>query len=148
MPYEVEVRDVAAQTIAAIRCEAQLSQLSEVVPRLCGEVWEYAKAAGLTRPNHLVALYRDGCCVEVGVEVGAPFAGDERVVCSHLPGGKVATVAYLGPYERLCEPHTAIQRWCGEHGLALAGSCWEIYGHAEDDPAKQRTDVFYLLGAG
>jgi hypothetical protein len=22
---------------------------------------------------------------------------------------------------------------------------WELYGHWEDDPAKLRTDVFYLL---
>src|SRR5262249_31334475 len=103
---------------------------------------------GLSRPDHLVALYRDGSLVEVGVEVGAPFTGNGRVVCSHLPGGRVATVAYIGPYERLCDPHTAIQRWCEEHGLALAGAWGECTGPGVDYPAQQRTDVFSLLAAG
>jgi hypothetical protein len=27
----------------------------------------------------------------------------------------------------------------------MTGVDWEIYGHWDDDPAKLRTDVFYLL---
>ena len=32
-----------------------------------------------------------------------------------------------------------------EHGHALAGRCWEIYGDWEEDVAKRRTDVCHLI---
>ncbi|HEX4962175.1 MAG TPA: hypothetical protein VF173_15170 [Thermoanaerobaculia bacterium] len=54
------------------------------------------------------------------------------------------TVHY-GPYERLGGAHDAVRHWCAEHKLALAGPLWELYGHWEEDPAKLRTDVFYLV---
>jgi hypothetical protein len=53
--------------------------------------------------------------------------------------------AHLGPYNRLGEAHAAIRKWCADHGHALTGVSWEIYGHWTDDPAQLRTDVFYLL---
>jgi len=50
-----------------------------------------------------------------------------------------------GLYQKLSEAHTAVRRWCAEHGYALAGPNWEIYGDWTDNPAELRTDVFYLL---
>jgi effector-binding domain-containing protein len=83
--------------------------------------------------------------VECGVEVFQTFTGNDRVVCSKLPDGFVATAVHWGPYHRLGEAHDAIRKWCTEHGHGPAGPAWEVYGHWEDDPAKLRTDVFYLL---
>jgi len=34
---------------------------------------------------------------------------------------------------------------CDENGRVRGGTRWEIYGHWDDDPAKRRTDVFYVL---
>jgi effector-binding domain-containing protein len=139
-------RQVTVQTTAAIRCQAQKPELPQVVPRLCGEVWEFARAAELVQPGRLLALYREGTQdLEVGVEVAAPFVGTERVVCSSLPAGQAAVAVHYGPYELLGEAHAAVRHWCADRGLALAGPFWELYGHGEEDPAKRRTDVFYLV---
>ena len=54
------------------------------------------------------------------------------------------TVHY-GPYDRLGAAHDAVMAWCREHGHKTALPFWEIYGDWEDDPAKLRTDVLYLL---
>jgi effector-binding domain-containing protein len=66
-------------------------------------------------------------------------------VCAVIPGGMVATVVHMGPYQKLPEAHAAVRGWCAEHGHALAGPSWEIYGDWTDNPAELRTDVFYLL---
>jgi effector-binding domain-containing protein len=100
-----------------------------------------------------VAVYLDCAInVEVGVELDAPFAGHGEVVGSSLPAGTVATTVHMGPYQQLGAAHQAIRDWCANHGYALAGPSWEIYGHWEDawnnDPSRIRTDIFYLVKPG
>jgi effector-binding domain-containing protein len=146
MEYQVSVQQVASQTTAVVRRRASVSELAQVVPQACGEVWTFVRAAQLPRPGRHVALYLDNAInLEVGAEVAQPFDGNERVFCSCTPAGRVATTMHLEPYNRLGEAHRAICQWCAAHGHALAGPCWEVYGHWNDDPAKLRTDVFYLL---
>jgi len=41
--------------------------------------------------------------------------------------------------------HVAIHNWAREKGYKLARPSWEVYGHWNDDPAKLRTDIFYLI---
>jgi len=149
MIYTVEVKQVEAGVIAAVRRRAGKQELSRVVPDSCGEVWQFLRAAPVARPGRNVAVYLD-CTdgeinLEVGVEVDRPFTGDGNVVCSATPAGTVATTAHLGPYNRLGEAHDDIRKWCADQGHTLAGPNWEIYGHWTDDPAQLRTDVFYLL---
>jgi effector-binding domain-containing protein len=61
------------------------------------------------------------------------------------PRGTVATTVYLGPYDQMKPAHTAIHQWARENRRQLAGPSWKVYGHGSDDPAKLRTDIFYLL---
>jgi effector-binding domain-containing protein len=148
MPYQIEHKQVDAQLTAVVRTRATPSQLSTIVPQLCGEVWQFAKSAGLPRPGRHVALYLDGVInLEVGALVQQPFTGDDRVVCSSTPAGLVAATQHVGPYSRLGEAHSAIRDWCAKHGHSCALPNWEIYGHWNDDPAQLITDVYYLLQA-
>jgi effector-binding domain-containing protein len=148
MEYQVQTIKVEPQTTAVVRRRASADELATVVPQGCGEVWTFIRSSGLPHPGRNLAVYLDGeINLEVGVEVSQPFAGNDQVVCSSTPAGLVATTAHLGPYHRLGEAHAAICKWCEENGHALAGPNWEVYGHWDDDPAKLRTDVFYLLRA-
>jgi effector-binding domain-containing protein len=146
MEYQVRVERVAAQLTGVVRLQASQSQLPTVVPKLCGEVWNFFRSSGLPRPGRHLALYLD--CVmniEVGVEVSQPFTGNQRVVCSQTPAGLVATTTHFGPYSRLGDAHHAVQKWCSDHGYTLAGPSWEVYGHWTDDESQLRTDAFWLL---
>ena len=150
MSYLIELTDAKSGHTAVIRSRVQPKELSRFVPAACGEVWSFIRAAGLPRPGRHVALYLDAQgSVEVGAEVAEPFAGNDRVHCSQLPAGRVASTVHYGPYPRLSEAHTAIRQWCAEHGHCLTGVSWEIYGHWDKswnaEPSKIRTDVFYQL---
>jgi effector-binding domain-containing protein len=91
-------------------------------------------------------LYKDDVPnVELGAEVSEPFEAVGRVVCSTLPGGRVATTLHRGAYEKIGSAHEAVIAWCDANGLERTGVRWEIYGHAVDDPADQEVEVFYLL---
>ncbi len=145
MAYDVQLVQTAPQTTAVIRAQAKIPELPSVIPPLCGEVWEYAKDAGLPK-NRLLALYLDNVMnIEVGVEVSKPFTGNDRVVCSELPGGLAVTTVHWGPYDKLGDAHEAVLEWAASNGHTLSGVSWEIYGHWSDDPTQVRTDVFWLV---
>jgi len=150
MPYDITLTNSAATPTAVVRGRVAPKELSKFVPAACGEVWSFIRAAGLLRPGRHVAVYLDSQgTVEVGAEVSEPFTGNDRVHCSQLPAGPVATTTHFGPYPRLSEAHAALRQWCAAHGHPLAGITWEIYGHWDEtwntDPSKIRTDIFYLL---
>jgi effector-binding domain-containing protein len=150
MPHEIELANSEPTLTAVVRDRVHPRELSRFVPAACGEVWSFIRSAGLPRPGRHLALYLDTQgSVEVGAEVSEPFVSHDRVQCSQLPPGRVATAAHFGPYARLSEAHAGIRQWSAEHGHRLSNICWEIYGHWEEswnaDPSKIRTDVFYLL---
>ncbi len=150
MRCHIELTSFEAVHTAVIHDRVPPRELSRFVPAACGEVWSFIRAAGLPKPGRHVAVYLDRQgTVEVGAEVAEPFTGNERVQCSQLPAGRVATTVHFGPYSGLGEAHAEICLWCAAQGQQLADVSWEIYGHWDEswnsDPAKIRTDVFYLL---
>src|SRR5438270_9553751 len=99
MHYQIELTDSKPITTAVIRSRVPAKELSQFVPAACGEVWSFVRSAGLPRPGRHLALYLNDGSIEVGAEVSEPFAGNDRVHCSQLPGGRVLTTVHLSPYE-------------------------------------------------
>jgi effector-binding domain-containing protein len=150
MEYDIRLEQLGSHPLAVVRRRASSKELAKVVPEACGLVWSVVRAQKITGAGRHVALFWDDKInLEVGVELETPFAGHGEVVGSATPAGAVATATHLGPYDHLHEAHQAICQWCANHGYTLAGPNWEIYGHWIDEwntePAKIRTDVFYLL---
>ena len=151
MDYDIHVEEGHGRPLAVVRRRAGVQELARVVPAACGEVWSVLRSQQIAGAARLIAIYLDDeINLEVGVEVESPFAGHGEVVGSAIPAGKVATAVHLGPYNRLHQAHEAIRAWCADRGHSLVGPNWEIYAHWDDDwnrdPAKIRTDVYYLLG--
>jgi effector-binding domain-containing protein len=149
MRYQIELAESKPITTAVIRSRVTAEELAKFVPAACGEVWSFIRSAGLPRPGRHTALYLEDGFVEVGAEVSTSFTGNERIHCSQLPGGTVATTVQFGPYGGLGDAHAAIREWCAGRDHRFSGTCWEIYGHWEEswnkDASKIRTDVFHLL---
>jgi effector-binding domain-containing protein len=157
MPYAVRVLDIVPHPIAAARGHGRTQNYIKNLFALLDEVWRFLRANPQVKQLGLnVFLYwgdpdadllssDPGLPIEAGVKVAAPFESTGRVTCSATPGGTVATVAHIGPYEKLPGAHSALRHWCKENNRQMAGTTWEEYGHWNEDPAKLRTDVFYLL---
>ncbi len=132
MSYEIKLTNAEAILTAVIRSRVHPRELSKFVPAACGEVWSFIRSSGLPRPGRHTALYLDSGLVEVGAEVSERFASNERVHCSQLPAGRVATTTHFGPYGRLGDAHSAVRQWCAAQGQHLSNICWEIYGHWDE----------------
>jgi effector-binding domain-containing protein len=150
-PDAVHLQELESIPLAVIRRQAQQSDLSRLVPELCGVVWNAIRAQKAKAGRH-VALYWDSTIrLEVGVELLGTFTDQGEVVRSATPSGPVATATNLGPYNTLGAAHNAIHEWCQVNNRKLAGPSWEIYGHWlpewNNNPSQIRTDVYYLLAS-
>src|SRR5689334_17181528 len=122
MSYNIDIVDSAPVLTAVIRDRVPPQDRPKFVPAACGEVWNFARAAGLPKPGRHLALYLDDQgTIEVGAEVTAPFAGNDRVQCSQLPAGHTAHTVHFGPYQCLGEAHNEIKQWCAAHGQHCTG---------------------------
>ena len=59
----------------------------------------------------------------------------------------MATTAHYGEYSHMAGAYAALEQWCQDNGRRPAGVNWEVYGDWDDDPAKRRTDIYFLLEA-
>lgn len=146
MPCDVRVERVEARSTAVVHRQAKGHTLSDVIPKACGEVWQFLRSTGTPHLGLNLVVYLDGDFnLECGVLVAGPFTSTGAVVSSTTPSGLVATAVHTGPYDQLGETHEAVLAWCLDQGQRRAGPSWEIYGHWNDDPAQLRTEVFWLL---
>ena len=145
----VQRQHVDSIPLAVIRGQASLSELTRVVPELCGRVWNVLRAQHLRGGRNIAVYWDEAIRLEVGVEMPGAFAEQDYVVRSATPAGAVATVTYFGPYAGLAAAHETVRAWARANNHRLAGPNWEIYGHWktewETNPSQIRTDVFYLL---
>jgi effector-binding domain-containing protein len=143
MGYIITVLEVAPQWIVAGRAVSSQRDVAKTMLGLLGPGWDFVKKNGVKTDGQNVAVYR--CTPEsVAIEAG-PRILEKVDGCVATPSGLAAMTIHMGPYELLGRAHGAVVEWCKANGHTLEGTNWEVYGHHEDDPARQRTDVFYLL---
>jgi effector-binding domain-containing protein len=149
MMSQVRLQRLDSVPLAVIRGQASAAELSRVVPRWCGLVWNTVRAQHVEAGRH-VAIYWDlAIRLDVGVELQGTFVEDATVVRSATPSGLAASVTHFGPYGGLGAAHAGVRDWCKMNNHGLAGPNWEIYGHWQRewdaDPSGIRTDVYYLI---
>jgi effector-binding domain-containing protein len=146
MDYEVTVTEVDARRTAVVAASTTWPDFPGLWGRLLGEVWDCLRAGGISRGCRNIMLYLDGVPnVEVGVLLDQPCPLTGRVVVSALPGGTAAMTVHRGPFGSVGTAHEAVLGWCAAHGHRPNGIRWEVYGPHDDDPARQWTEVYWLL---
>jgi effector-binding domain-containing protein len=137
----------APRQLAAIHAVTTQQRLSTDIPRLVGQIWPVLREQG-ARTGHNVVIYRGSpaeLAIDAGVEVFTDFAGHGEIQPASTPAGEVATTAHFGDYAQMAPAYAALEQWWTRNGRRPAGLSWEVYGDWDDDPAKVRTDIYFLL---
>ena len=147
--YAVTIARAEPRALAGVSAIVTPGTVSAVFRRYLDRVYASAKTHAIALDGQNVFVYRrrdDGnLAVEFCVGVVKMFQPVDDIVPCATPGGLVATVTHWGDYGGLGAAHSAVVEWCTTHRREHVGTWWEVYGHWYDDPARVRTDVFYLL---
>lgn len=148
---EVRLVTTAEQPAAAIRERVRHEDIALVIGRAYGELAEFMARRGLRMVGPPFVYYHswagDETDLECGFPVEGPFEGEGRIRPFTLPAARAATSVHVGPYNRLMETYTAMEKWMRSQGYEPAGRMWERYlnepGKVPDE--KLMTEIFWEI---
>ena len=152
-PGSIEVHELRPREVAIVRVAVPVTELPNAFGEAIGEIESRMAEAGVEVCGPPFARYLelapDRVVAEIGCPVWRPAPHVGRVYPGQLPGGRVATILHVGPYDGLADTYGTLERWIAETGATACGSMWEVYWsdpEAEPDPATWRTVIHLPLG--
>jgi len=163
MSHEPQIQVRAAQYYAAIPATVAMDGISAAVDDAFPELFGWLAGQGIAPAGpplirYLVIDMAGELRIELGVPVAAPVTASGRVQSGVLPEGRYAVLRHTGPYDGLMASNAALLQWARDNGVEFdtrdtpQGTAWR--GRAEHyltdpaqepDPAKQETDVAFLI---
>lgn len=150
MEYDMAIRDVPAQRIAAVRATTAMDTVGEALGSGWGQLFGALGAAGAAPSGPPFAIYNryGGESGEVELEACVPTAADiaapAPVVVRDEPAMTVAATLHKGPYNEIGGAYEALQTWIAAQGRRIAGPPREVYltdPEQVTDPAEYLTEV-------
>ena len=152
MSYHCEVKEQAAQITLSIRTRTAVQDLPRVLGEGYGQIAQYLDELAEQPAGPPFAAYYNTDMADLDVELGFPvgrkLAGRAEIKASRLPGGRVASCLYTGPYSAIEPAHTGLAKWVAENGYEVTGICYEFYLNdpGETPPAELQTEPPYSPG--
>lgn len=147
----------SARTAVIRRDDMTMDGLRAMFDSAFGPIVDALGAAGARPGGPAFARYEGDLSGEFAIEVGFPVDGDfdepsrvgeQLVIPSSLPGGRVAAYSHIGPYDDLGTAWGKLAESVAAHGNSIGQPMWEVYvtePRPDMDPATLRTDLFVVV---
>lgn len=149
MNYQCEIKEQAAQPTVSIRTRAAVQDLPQVMGQVFGEIAQYIGRAGGQFAGAPFAAYYNMDMQDLDVEIGFPVAaslpGEGRIQAGQIPGGYVATVLHVGPYDAIGPAYEALTKYIADHGYAPSGIAYEFYLTDPNEEPKQPPQTLVMF---
>ena len=144
------LEDVAETATAVVRHEnVTLADLQSLFDAGYQRVMAVTVALEVPIIGPALAVYEGDPAGVFAIEIGFPVAGSfqsaDGVYPSTLPGGRLAVLTHLGPYDALGESWGRLMAFVGEQGLRPGARYGELYvsdPSPTTDPATLRSDLY------
>ncbi len=135
MPYEVTVKELPAQPVAATRTTSDLRQIAAAIGTGVQAVLAELGRRGVDPAGPLQVVYHadqvldseTAAPIEICLPVATPFEGTGEVYGTELAGGPAAVTVHRGPYAEIGPAYHTVSGWIADHGHELAGGPREVY---------------------
>jgi effector-binding domain-containing protein len=131
--YDVRVKQIPAQQVAAFRARTSMVTIGEDVERGTAQVLAALERAGARQSAPIFMVFHGriddvtGGEIEICAPVDAPFLGVGEVYGTFVPGGWVASTVHQGSYDDVGPAYCAILTWMDEEGMQPTGQPREYY---------------------
>jgi effector-binding domain-containing protein len=135
MPYEVTVKELPAQPVAATRTTTDLRRIASSISTGVHLLLDELGRRGIEPAGPLQVVYHaeqvldadTAAPIEICFPVAAPFQGSGEVYGAELAGGPAAVTVHRGPYAEIGPAYHTVSGWIADHGHELAGGPREVY---------------------
>ena len=154
MPYEVQIKELAAQHAAVVRRHTTAATIGQEISQgfgLLGEAIGRAQVPIAGPPFLVMQEVIDEVTegeFELGFPVAGPFEDAGEVRGAELPATTVAWTLHHGPYDEVGPAYHTLTGWIQEHGHEIAGPPREVYltdPQETPDPADYVTEVQFPI---
>ena len=149
-----ELVQLQTRPALTMRWQTTFDQLSQAFDETFSALMGYLRELGQHPAGPPFARYHkiegQDVDVELGVPMGEPAPGRDRIAASELPGGDMATCLLVGPYDQLPSAYEALMAWIQEQELVIAGAPFEQYlnNPSETTPDKYETRIYFPVTRG
>jgi effector-binding domain-containing protein len=135
MPYEVSVRELPAQPVAATRATTDLRRIATAISDGVHTLLAELGRRGIEPAGPLQVVYHADqvldedtvAPIEICFPVAAPLEAAGEVYGTELAGGPAAVTVHRGPYAEIGPAYHTVSGWIADHGHELAGGPREVY---------------------
>ena len=151
MTYKCDIQEQHAMPTLALRTRTSLEKLPDAIGQGFGAVIGYLGKIGKQPAGAPYVAYHNMDFADLDVEIGFPVAkklpGEGAIKASQIPGGKMGTCFYTGPYPEMSVAYEALKKMLAEKGLEGTGICYEIYYNSpmDTEPSKLQTLILFPL---
>ncbi|NLG49663.1 MAG: GyrI-like domain-containing protein [Chloroflexi bacterium] len=151
MDYPCKLEQVEPQHALSIRTRTTAEQLPERFGEALAAIMSYMQELGAAPTGAPFAAYYNMDMQNLDVEIGFPVAkelpGRGDIQPSTIPGGKVATCLFTGPYPELGKGYDALTQFVQAGGYEPTGVAYEFYLNSPVDtpPEQLQTRIAFPL---
>jgi effector-binding domain-containing protein len=152
MDGNVELKEIGALPVLAIRFRTNLERIGEDLGKAYGSIFSYLGELGEGPAGMPLTLYHyhyegEFDPTDIDMEAAVPTSrvlqdrGD--IEAKELPGGLVASAMHRGPYNQAFVTYQEIDAWAKENGYRYAGPPREIYYNdpSQVEPSELLTEI-------
>ncbi|MGA7229294.1 MAG: MerR family transcriptional regulator [Acidimicrobiia bacterium] len=133
MPYEVTIKEVQPQDVAALRADVTIRTVGGAIEEGFGTLMQNLGKSQTTPTGAPFIVFHDVIdeetpgVIEMCIPIEAAIDDDERVYHATVAGGPVAATVHRGAYAEIGPAYHTLSGWIQEHGHAISGPPREIY---------------------
>jgi effector-binding domain-containing protein len=143
---EIKTKELTSRSLIGIRRDVPQKEIGDFIPSTFAKVGPYFQENGMTMTGPPAAIYYGERGNKMDMAAGAPVtrvtAITDEITELELPGDKVATTIYEGPYKGIPAAWDQFAAEIIGQGLITMEPCWEKYltsPEMEPDSSKWQT---------
>ncbi len=151
MTYKCEIKEMPEQPALSIRTRTNMQGLPRAIGECFGKIMGYLGQIGEQPACAPYVAYYNMDMNDLDVEIGFPVekkpTGSGEIKPSRIPGGKMGTCFYTGPYGEMPVAYEALNKLLAEKGLVPTGIVYEVYYNSpmDTEPSKLQTLIMFPL---
>lgn len=151
MSYNPEFIQQDPQPTLSIRTRTDIQNLKGALGKSYQAVADYLDQLGEQPAGAPYAAYFTWDMSDIDVEIGFPVSKTlpekDQIKSTYLPGGKLASCLYTGPYNKIEPAYKALTEFVEQSGHEATGVAYEFYLNdpGEVEPHELLTQIVFPL---